>query len=206
MFPIIPAKHPLRSSFHVTLLIRRSHWLLVHSDPLFPASFLDSLPFRLSLSPSIFTHSTSSDTAFHFSFILPFSQKCRGERVSGGAVLQRMAETIQQQGWSQAKMSSIERRLERFLANEQVEVRTIWKAFLGEVLPYWTGKKLTFVLDCTPYTAQFTIVYLGLLVHSRVLPVAWAVMPGQESWEERQWDIVARLLDTVRAFLPQAGW
>src|SRR6266568_3987785 len=81
MFPIIPAKHPLRSSFHVTLLIRRSHWLLVHSDPLFPSSFLDSLHFRLCLSPSIFTHWTSSDTAFHFSFILPFSQKCRGERV-----------------------------------------------------------------------------------------------------------------------------
>src|SRR5438874_4300300 len=80
MFPIIPAKHPLRSSFHVTLLIRRSHWLLVHSDPLFPSSFLDSLHFRLCLSPSIFTHWTSSDTAFHFSFILPFSQKCRGER------------------------------------------------------------------------------------------------------------------------------
>src|SRR6266550_4771845 len=79
MFPIIPAKHPLRSSFHVTLLIRRSHWLLVHSDPLFPSSFLDSLHFRLCLSPSIFTHWTSSDTAFHFSFILPFSQKCRGE-------------------------------------------------------------------------------------------------------------------------------
>src|SRR6266849_5785384 len=81
MFPIIPAKHPLRSSFHVTFLIRRSHWLLVHSDPLFPSSFLDSLHFRLCLSPSIFTHWTSSDTAFHFSLILPFSQKCRGERV-----------------------------------------------------------------------------------------------------------------------------
>ena len=126
-----------------------------------------------------------------------------GMVVSGGAVLQRMAETIQQQGWSQAKMSSIERRLERFLANEQVEVTTIWKAFLGEVLPYWQGKKLTFVLDCTPYNAQFTIVYLGLLVHSRVLPVAWTVMPQQEKWQERQWDMVARLLDSVRVFLPE---
>src|SRR5436309_2523521 len=126
-----------------------------------------------------------------------------GMVVSGGAVLQRMAETIQQQGWSQAKMSSIERRLSRFLANEQVEVTAIWKAFLGEVLPYWQGKKLTFVLDCTPSNAQFTLVYLGLLVHSRVLPVAWTVMPQQEKWEERQWDIVARLLDSVRVFLPE---
>src|SRR5947209_9170085 len=124
--------------------------------------------------------------------------------VSGCAVLQRVAEDIQQQGWSEAKMTSIERRLERFLANDQLRVSQLWNTFLGQVLPYWNGKKLTFVLDCTPYNAQFSIVYLGLLIHSRVLPVAWVVMPGQESWEERQWDIVARLLDTVRAFLPEA--
>jgi hypothetical protein len=127
-----------------------------------------------------------------------------GMVVSGCGVLQRVAEDIQRQGWSQAKMSSIERRLERFVANEQIVVSTLWNTFLGEVLPYWNGKKLTFVLDCTPYNAQFSIVYLGLLVHSRVLPVAWAVMPGQEKWEERQWDIVARLLDRVRVFLPEA--
>ena len=123
--------------------------------------------------------------------------------VSGSAVLQRMAEDIQQHGWSQAKMSSIERRLERFLANDQLKVNDIWKAFLGEVLPYWKGQKLTFVLDCTPYTAHFTIVYVGLLVHSRVLPVVWTVMPQQEPWEERQWDLVACLLDTIQEFLPE---
>jgi Transposase DDE domain len=126
-----------------------------------------------------------------------------GMVVSGCAVLQRVAEDIQQQGWSEAKMSSIERRLERFVANEQVEVNAVWETFLGQVLPYWKGQKLTFVLDCTPYNAQFTIVYVGLLVHSRVLPVAWVVMAQQEHWEERQWDIVARLLDRVCAFLPE---
>lgn len=127
-----------------------------------------------------------------------------GMVVSGCGVLQRVAEDIQRQGWSEAKMSSIERRLSRFVANEQIVVSTLWKTFLGQVLPYWNGKKLTFVLDCTPYNAQFSIVYLGLLVHSRVLPVAWAVMPGQEKWEERQWDIVARLLERVCVYLPEA--
>lgn len=126
-----------------------------------------------------------------------------GMVVSGCGVLQRVAEDIQQQGWSQAKMSSIERRLERFLANDQVRVSQLWNTFLGEVLPYWKDKKLTFVLDGMPYNGQFTLVYLGLLVHSRVLPVAWVVMPQQEKWEQRQWDIVARLLDTVCAVLPQ---
>ena len=126
-----------------------------------------------------------------------------GMVISGCAVLQRVAEDIQQQGWSEAKMSSIQRRLERFVANKEVVVTDIWKAFLAQVLPSWKEQKLTCVLDCMPYNAQFTIVYLGLLVHSRVLPVAWTVMPQQEKWEERQWDIVARLLDSVRVFLPE---
>ncbi len=73
-----------------------------------------------------------------------------GMVVSGCAVLQRVAEEIQQQGWSEAKMSSIERRLERFVANEPIVVNEIWNAFPGEVVPYWQGKKLTCVLDCTP--------------------------------------------------------
>jgi hypothetical protein len=63
---------------------------------------------------------------------------------------------------------------------------------------------MRFILDCTPFRDEATMVYLGFLVHSRVLPVAWAVMPGQEKWEERQWDIVARLLDQVIPYLGQA--
>ena len=37
-----------------------------------------------------------------------------------------------------------------------------------------------------------------MLVHSRVLPVAWAITPALEKWEEKQWTIVARLLDQAR--------
>ena len=63
---------------------------------------------------------------------------------------------------------------------------------------------MRFVLDCTPFRDDATMVYVGLLVHSRVLPVAWAVMPAQEKWEERQWSIVARLLDQIIPHLAEA--
>src|SRR5437867_12273842 len=46
----------------------------------FPLLSYDFLLFRLYLSLSIFTHCTSSDTAFHFPCSFSFSQKCRGER------------------------------------------------------------------------------------------------------------------------------
>ncbi|GHO47206.1 hypothetical protein KSX_53690 [Ktedonospora formicarum] len=112
-------------------------------------------------------------------------------------MLQRVAESISLQGINPAKMNSIERRLARFLANDWVKVMNIWDVFLSQVLEFWHGKSLRFVLDCTPLRHDATIVYLGLLVHSRVLPVAWAVMPAQEKWEEKQWHIVERLLDRI---------
>jgi hypothetical protein len=124
--------------------------------------------------------------------------------LSGSAVLQRVAEKLSLQGVSKAKMTSIERRLARFIANDRVVVSKVWKQFLASVLPFWQGKPMRFVLDATPFRDDATIVYVGLLVHSRVLPVAWAVMPAKEKWEEKQWSIVEWLLDQVIAQVGQA--
>lgn len=124
--------------------------------------------------------------------------------LSGSAVLQRVAESISLQGINPAKMTSIERRLARFIANDRVVVTKIWDDFLSQVFPFWHGKPIRFVLDCTPFRDDATIVYVGLLVHSRVLPVAWAVMPAKEKWEEKQWSIVERLLDQIIAHLKDA--
>ena len=125
--------------------------------------------------------------------------------LSGSAVMQRVAETIQERGLSEAKMTSIERRLARFVGNSRVVVPLIWKRFLAQVLTPFRGQRLHFVLDNTPLRDDLTLVYLGLLVHSRVLPVAWAVMPAKTTWDEGQWAIVGRLLDQVRVHLPKTS-
>src|SRR6266700_2026612 len=115
--------------------------------------------------------------------------------LSGCAVMQRVAETLSERGLSEAKMTSIERRLARFIGNSRIVVPVIWKLFLAQVWTPFRGQHLYFVLDNMPFRDDLTIVSVGLLVHSRVLPVAWAVMPGQTKWDEVQWDIVGRLLD-----------
>ena len=121
--------------------------------------------------------------------------------LSQSAVLQRMAEEIALRGISEAKMPSIERRFARFVANERVEVSQIWKQFLTQLLAYWKGKAVHLVLDCTPFDDRAIIVYLGLVVHSRVLPVAWRIMPAQEHWEQGQWELVGELMDEVSLHL-----
>src|SRR6266581_6588350 len=123
--------------------------------------------------------------------------------LAGSAVLQRVAETLSERGISEAKMTSIERRLARFIANERIVVPQVWKLFLAQVLAPFRGQKLYFVLDLTPFQDELSIVYIGLLVHSRVLPVAWAVMPAKTKWDEGQWEIVGRLLDQITVHLPE---
>lgn len=125
-----------------------------------------------------------------------------GVVLSGSAVLQRMAEGLY--GIGAATMPSIERRLARFVANERVNVTAVWTQLLTQVLPFWRERQVFLVLDCTPFGERATIVYVGLLVHSRVLPLAWQVMPAQEHWPEGQWVVVKRLFDQIAPHLVQA--
>jgi hypothetical protein len=53
----------------------------------------------------------------------------------------------------------------------------------------------------TPYNAEATIVYVGILVQSRVLPIAWRVMPQQETWDQGQWEILAHLFGQIAPYL-----
>src|SRR3989442_14691234 len=100
-------------------------------------------------------------------------------------------------------MPSIERRLARFIANERIVVPKVWELFLAQVVSYFRGKQLSFVLDLTPFQDELSIVYSGLLVHWRVEPSAWAVMAATTKWEEGHWQIVGRWRDQITPHLPQ---
>ena len=117
-------------------------------------------------------------------------------------VVQRVAEELLAE--SDAKVPSIERRLERFLSNKRIAVEEIWDQFLGQVLPTFRDQPLTLILDITPFEEHAQVIYVGLLQQARVLPLAWQVMPGQEQWEQGQWEIVARLFARVAQALGQA--
>src|SRR5260370_20945713 len=102
-------------------------------------------------------------------------------------------------------MVSIERRFARFVANERLDVRSIWSELLKQLLPSWKGKAVQLVVDCTPFADRATIVYLGLLVHSRGLPVAWRVLPQHEKLGPGPLGVVRRLLRVSESHLASAS-
>jgi hypothetical protein len=125
-----------------------------------------------------------------------------GVALAGTTRLPRVAEALV--GISAAKTPSIERRLSRFLANQQIVVLPLWTQLLGSFLRFWRARRLVFVLDATSLGDRATVLYLGLLVHSRLLPVSWQVLPMHQKWEQRQWEVAGALLDRVIAHVGAA--
>lgn len=81
-------------------------------------------------------------------------------------------------------MCSSERRLERFLRNARIDTQETWDDFLSQSMPYFRQEPMRLVIDLTSYEEHAQVISIGLLQHSRVLPLVWMVMPGQTKWDQ----------------------
>src|ERR1700753_1056724 len=95
--------------------------------------------------------------------------------LTGSAVMQHIAETVHDRMDNDTAMVSHERRLQRFVSNDHIDVEACWTDFLQHILPFWHHKPVLLTLDLTPYTEESTIVSLGIKVQKRMLPIAWHV-------------------------------
>jgi hypothetical protein len=98
--------------------------------------------------------------------------------------------------------SSSERRLGRFLANRAVSVERLWRPLLPVLLADWAGQEVTLVFDPTPVGTRWTMLWLGLACHCRVLPLAWRLVPQQEPWPETLGPLLRPALAMIAAALP----
>jgi len=100
------------------------------------------------------------------------------------------------------RVPSIERRLRRFLANPAVSVPTLWQPLLPWLLARWAGTEVVLVFDPTPYRAEWTVLWVGIVVHRRVLPLTWQVVPQQQPWPASLAVLLPPLLAPIAAALP----
>lgn len=100
------------------------------------------------------------------------------------------------------RVPSTERRLRRFLANAAVTVAALWTPLLPTLLARWAGAEVLLVFDPTPYRGRWTVLWVGIVVHRRLLPLTWMVVPQQEPWPETLKALLPALLDPIVAALP----
>jgi DDE family transposase len=100
------------------------------------------------------------------------------------------------------RVPSIERRLRRFLDNAAVTPQALWQPLLPVLLRRWAGQEITLVFDPTPYRGAFTVLWVGIVVHRRVLPLSWMIVPQQEQWPDQLKALLPPLLAPIAAALP----
>lgn len=101
-----------------------------------------------------------------------------------------------------ATVPSTERRLQRFLANDRVGVRTLWQPLLPHLLAGWAGREATLVFDPTPYGATGTLLWIGIVWQGRALPLGWQHVPQQEPWPATLPVLLEALLRPIAAAMP----
>jgi len=69
------------------------------------------------------------------------------------------------------------------------------------VLPSFQKEPIQLVIDLTNYEEHAQVVYIGIIQHSRVLPLAWKVMPGQTKWDQGLWEIIEGLFKRFHTYL-----
>jgi hypothetical protein len=100
------------------------------------------------------------------------------------------------------RVPSSERRLRRFLANPHVTVETLWWPLLPVLLARWAEREVLLVFDPTPHRGDWTVLWVGIVVHRRVLPLSWCIVPQQQSWPAKLPALLGPLLDQIAAALP----
>jgi hypothetical protein len=100
------------------------------------------------------------------------------------------------------RVPSTERRLRRFLANPHITVETLWWPLLPVLLARWAGREVLLVFDPTPHRGDWTVLWVGIVVHRRVLPLTWRLVPQQEPWPQTLATLLPALLHPIAAALP----
>jgi len=97
---------------------------------------------------------------------------------------------------------SSERRRRRWLANPAVVGSELWAGVRPSLLAAKDGQELLLVFDPPPVRAWGTILCLGVVVHRRVLPVTWRIVPQQEPWPTPLAPYLEAMTAAVAAALP----
>jgi hypothetical protein len=78
------------------------------------------------------------------------------------------------------KLPSLVRRLERFVADERVEVNKLFEPFVLAMVSCLGNETAYLVIDCTQAGPQCRTLFVGLCYHCTVLPLVWKTYQGQK--------------------------
>lgn len=101
------------------------------------------------------------------------------------------------------KPDTVERRLQRWLANERIDLSACCRAWAKWVLGSLVdSKRVVLLVDITKLGERMDVLMVGLAYRQRCIPLAWRCLRGGHKWPVRQNDLLMELLEWVCEALP----
>jgi hypothetical protein len=100
----------------------------------------------------------------------------------------------------EAKASSKERQLARWLHNEKIKVNEIYCPLITAALVEWQAQRVEIALDTSMLWERFVIVRLSLIYRGRAIPLAWQVLAQNSA--SVKFSAYADLVRQVATLLP----
>lgn len=101
------------------------------------------------------------------------------------------------------RIESMERRLQRWLDNERIDVQVNCGAWSRWVLKSLVDpKRIVLVVDLTKLSDRMDVMMVGLAYRKRCIPLVWRCMAGNQPWPQGQVDLIMELLQVIAPALP----
>ena len=115
-----------------------------------------------------------------------------GGRVQASAIVNRWP--------SNAKTTSLTRRLSRFLDNKAVRPAVWYRPVARHLLAKWRGQTVTLIVDATKVGARHQLVMVAIAYRKRALPLAWTWVPYVKGHSPAE--VQLAVLKRVRGLVP----
>ena len=131
-------------------------------------------------------------------------QKRMLARFSYGVVLAQSCRlnTVAKQLTGRANASSLERGLQRFLANERVVMKVLFKWWIAWVLRLWGKAPLLILVDETKLSDHVAVMMVGVAYQGSAIPLIWRAYSVEDYPAEGQVALMSELLSQLHSLLP----
>jgi hypothetical protein len=106
-----------------------------------------------------------------------------GVVLSERSTLTKIAEKL----WMFGQADSIERRLQRWIANGRIVIEACCRMWSKWVISSVIDKqRIILLVDLTKLSDRIDILTVGLAYRGRCIPLAWHCLPGNQPWPQSQ--------------------
>ena len=134
---------------------------------------------------------------FHQGHVVTLAMMITGIVMSGKAQLSKMSTEIP----TAAQDQSIEMRMRRWVKHPRIDVELTYMPFAQQILQSLSGSPLLLAMDGSQVGRGCMVLMVGVVYHSRLLPLAWVVYPGKKghTTAERHLAVLGKVLPLLPA-------